>query len=145
MNSKMKTVATILFAISCWSARGFAPLNSNIKKVATISTNSDAVSTTSLCAGGFGGGMGKKSDKKKNKNANKEIKLKPKQQWDRYANFKREPKIQVGVRIQEGDSNEWLEVGRIKSKDSLYTEAAVFRQRGIIAGVCTEYLHDSWS
>lgn len=70
---------------------------------------------------------------KKKKNVNKEAKLKPKQQWDRYANFKREPKIQVGVRIKEDDSEEWLEVGRVKSQDSQYTEAAVFRQRAIIA------------
>jgi len=77
--------------------------------------------------------MGKKAggDKKKKKSVSKEIKLKPKQQWDRYAEFKREPKIQVGVRIKDDD--EWLAVGRVKSKDSEYTEAAVFRQRAIIA------------
>ena len=77
-------------------------------------------------------------DKKKEKNA-KEIKLKPKQQWDRYAEFKREPKIQVGVRIKEDDSDEWLEVGRVKSKDSANTEFAVFRQRAIIADVSLSY------
>lgn len=76
--------------------------------------------------------MGKKADKKK---IEKEIKLKPKQQWDRYSDFKREPKVQVAVRIQDGESDEWLIVGRVKSKESKYTEAAVFRQRAIIAEV----------
>lgn len=70
---------------------------------------------------------------KKKKNAEKEKKLKPKQQWDRYSDFKLEPKIHVGVRIKGDDSEEWMEVGRVKSKDSQYTEAAVFRQRAIIA------------
>ena len=81
--------------------------------------------------------MGKKAgnDKKKKKSAEKEKKLKPKQQWDRYSEFKREPKIHVGVRIKGDDSSEWMEVGRVKSKDSQYTEAAVFRQRAIIAEV----------
>lgn len=78
--------------------------------------------------------MGKAgSDKKKKKSAEKEKKLKPKQQWDRYSDLKREPKIYVGVRIKGDDSGEWMEVGRVKSKDSQYTEAAVFRQRAIIA------------
>lgn len=85
--------------------------------------------------------MGKKAGKdKKKKNANKEAKLKPKQQWDRYSEFKREPKIQVGVRIKEDESGEWMEVGRVKSKDSQYTEAAVFRQRAIIAEVSPSLL-----
>ncbi len=99
------------------------------------------MSTTSLYAGGFGGGggMGKKSGGAK-KGAEKEKKLKPKQQWDRYSDFKREPKFAVGVRIKDDDSVEWMEVGRVKSKDSQYTEAAVFRQRAIIAEVCLSQL-----
>ena len=88
--------------------------------------------------------MGKKAgnDKKKKKSAEKEKKLKPKQQWDRYSEFKREPKIHVGVRIKGDDSSEWMEVGRVKSKDSQYTEAAVFRQRAIIAEVSLRLLSD---
>jgi len=123
-------VTTMILAISCWSVTGFSPINSSINRDASISTILPPTSTICLYAGGFGGGGGK--DTKKEKNA-KEIKLKPKQQWDRYADFKREPKIQVGVRIKDDDSEEWLEVGRVKSKDSEYTEAAVFRQRAIIA------------
>ena len=80
--------------------------------------------------------MGKKADvDKKKKKKNAETKLKPKQQWDRYAEFKREPKVQVAIRVKEDESDEWLAVGRVKSKDSKYTAAAVFRQRAIIADV----------
>lgn len=127
-------VATIGFAIACCIVSGFSPVSRSIKARSQITTT---MSPTSLYAGGFGGGggMGKKAgkDSKKKKNANKETKLKPKQQWDRYSDFKRELKIQVGVRIKDGKSDEWLEVGRVKSKDGQYTEAAVFRQRAIIA------------
>jgi len=125
----------MLLAISCSSVAGFTPVGS-INRDASISQISTPVSTTSLYAGGFGGGggMGKKSGgAKKKKGAEKEKKLKPKQQWDRYSEFKREPKIAVGVRVKDDDSVEWMEVGRVKSKDSQYTEAAVFRQRAIIA------------
>mmetsp|Transcript_12337 Transcript_12337/g.26013 ORF Transcript_12337/g.26013 Transcript_12337/m.26013 type:complete len:227 (+) Transcript_12337:121-801(+) len=130
-------VALVVLAISCCSVMGFSPVNHS-NRISTTSTTPQVSSTpTCLYAGGFGGGgMGKKSggDKKnKKKNANKETKLKPKQQWDRYGDFKREPKIHVAVRIKEDDSEEWLEVGRIKSKDNKFTEAAVFRQRAIIA------------
>lgn len=129
----MKMRIPMILAISCWSVTGFSPINSSVNRDVSVSTILSPASTTCLYAGGFGGGggMGGK-DKKKEKNA-KEIKLKPKQQWDRYAEFKREPKIQVGVRIKEDDSDEWLEVGRVKSKDSANTEFAVFRQRAIIA------------
>lgn len=128
------SIATMIVAVSCWTVEGFSPAKS--------STNRDAfnskilTSTTCLYAGGFGGGgMGKKGGNDKKKNTSKETKLKPKQQWDRYSDFKREPKIQVGVRIKDDGSDEWLEVGRVKSKDSQYTEFAVFRQRGVIADV----------
>jgi hypothetical protein len=84
-------------------------------------------STSRLFGGGFGGGG---DDKTK---AKKEIKLKPKQQWDRYQSFKKEPKIRVAVRLQGDD--EWLEVGRVKSQENQYTELAVARQRAIIAEV----------
>lgn len=142
--SKMRlSAAMMLLIISHSSVSGFSPAGS-INRDASISTISAQVSTTGLYAGGFGGGggMGKKSggDKKKKKDAEKEKKLKPKQQWDRYSDFKREPKIHVGVRIKDDDSVEWMEVGRVKSKDSQFTEAAVFRQRAIIAEVSISLL-----
>ena len=127
--------ATMVLAISCFTVSGFSPVNKSIKAQALVGAST---STTSLYGGGFGGGGMSKKDgngKKKKKNVNKETKLKPKQQWDRYSDLKREPKIQVGVRIKDDESDEWLEVGRVKSKDSQFTEAAVFRQRAIIAEV----------
>jgi hypothetical protein len=83
-------------------------------------------------AGGFGGG-GAAADKKKKGASTVSTALKPKQQWDRYSDLKKEDKIRVATRIvgEEG----WLDVGRIKSKDNLYTEIAVARQRALIAEV----------
>ena len=80
--------------------------------------------TTALqMAGGFGSGPKKK----------KEVKLKPKQQWDRYLDFKKEKKVRVAVRVVGGE--EWLEVGSVKSKDNGFTEISVARQRALIAEV----------
>jgi hypothetical protein len=91
--------------------------------------------------GGFGGGGGAAADKKKKKGtATASAALKPKQQWDRYGELKREDKVRVAIRIvgekegEEGDGD-WIDVGRIKSKDNLYTEIAVARQRALIAEV----------
>jgi hypothetical protein len=84
-------------------------------------------STTQLMAG-FGSPSGGKKKKEK------EQKLKPKQQWDRYSNLKNEPMVRVAVRVEGDDkNNDWLEVGRVKSKDNTNTEAAVAKQRVIIA------------
>ena len=135
---KMKIpITTMILAMSCSSVTGFSPVSSNINRGASVSKISTlSTSTSRLYAGGFGGGGGMGGDKKQKKAKTvKETKLKPKQQWDRYGEFKREPKIQVAVRVKEDESDEWLEVGRVKSKDSKHTEAAVFRQRAIIADV----------
>lgn len=67
------------------------------------------------------------------KQPKKEPKLKPKAQWDRYTDMKKEPMVRVAVR-KNGD-DEWLEVGRVRSKDSAFTEIAVARQRAVIADV----------
>jgi hypothetical protein len=64
----------------------------------------------------------------------KEIKLKPKAQCDRYASLKKELIVRVAVRVVR-DGEDWLEVGRVRSKDNQYTEIAVARQRAIIADV----------
>ncbi len=121
-------------------ASGFVPASfqKQASLVAPVCTTSFA-SNSRLFAGGFGGGGKSGGDKKKKGGSSggteKEAKLKPKQQWDRYSAFKKEPKILVGVRCKEDESDEWLEVGRVRSKDSQYTELAVARQRAIIAEV----------
>jgi len=125
---------------------------------------SSSSSSTRLFGGGFGGGGGsnKKSDKKKSKkggggggsggssgSSGSGNALKPKQQWDRYLDLKKETKVRVAVRPTSSSSSssdssqssqtttdsdsEWLEVGRVKSKQDKYTELAVVRQRAIIA------------
>ena len=76
--------------------------------------------------GGFGG-----DDKNKKK---KEVKLKPKQQWDRFLDMKKEKKIRVAVQVSEAD-DEWLEIGNVRSKEDKHTEYAVARQRALIAEV----------
>ena len=75
--------------------------------------------------------------------------LKPKQQWDRYLALKQAPRVMVGVQIQ--DTDDWLPVGSVKAKEAAALEAAVLRQRALIAEVrslfsnsyvskrCTEY------
>jgi hypothetical protein len=130
----MIRISTMLLAVSfCWTATGFSPvsISSNNNQLraspSKIPSSSSSSSSSSRLYAGFGGGGAKK------KNVKKDLKLKPKQQWDRYTDLKREPKIRVSVRIIEEDNKEWLEVGRIKSKESKYTEMAVFRQRAIIA------------
>jgi len=80
---------------------------------------------------GFGGGGGGAKEKK-------EIKLKPKQQWDRYTALKKETSYKVAVK-PSGDDNEWLEVGAVRSQGSDKTEIAVARQRALIAEVRLQY------
>lgn len=77
---------------------------------------------------GFGGGGTTSSKKKKGKST--ETKLKPKQQWDRYVELKDEPATAVGVRVEGTD--EWLDVGDVKSREAEDTPRAVFRQRALI-------------
>jgi hypothetical protein len=106
------------------------------------SLSSSSASSTRLFGGGFGGGGGSPADSagagknKRKGQSNKPPSLKPKQQWDRYAEFKKEDKVRVAVRCRgEGESEEWLEVGRVKSKGNEYTEVAVAVQRALIAEV----------
>ncbi|KAL3909616.1 MAG: hypothetical protein SGARI_002516 [Bacillariaceae sp.] len=144
INAAMMHFAMILVAVLGLAllASGFAP--SPVSRQTLSITTFGAPTTffisdsTRLFAGGFGGGGKSGGDKKKKSSGasdNKEAKLKPKQQWDRYSAFKKEPKIRVGVRSKEDESDEWLEVGRVRSKDNQYTELAVARQRAIIAEV----------
>lgn len=76
---------------------------------------------------GFGSGGPKK---------NKEQKLKPKAQWDRYTDsLKKETPYRVAVKAVGKETEDWLEVGNVKSKGGEYTKAAVARQRALIAEV----------
>lgn len=76
---------------------------------------------------GFGGGSPKKK---------KETKIKPKQQWDRYSgDLKKEKPYRVAVKAEGKESDEWLEVGNVKSKENKHTVAAVARQKALIAEV----------
>eukprot|EP00545_Synedropsis_sp_CCMP1620_P012733 CAMPEP_0119008090 /NCGR_PEP_ID=MMETSP1176-20130426/3459_1 /TAXON_ID=265551 /ORGANISM="Synedropsis recta cf, Strain CCMP1620" /LENGTH=156 /DNA_ID=CAMNT_0006960357 /DNA_START=151 /DNA_END=621 /DNA_ORIENTATION=- len=65
------------------------------------------------------------------KKKGKELKLKPKQQWDRYLGLKKEISARVAVQIEGAE--DWLEVGRVKSRGNASTEAAVAKQRVLIA------------
>lgn len=71
-------------------------------------------------------------DKSKKK---KETKLKPKQQWDRFGDLKKEDKIRVAVKVVDSDSGDWLEVGFVRSAENAYTDFAVARQRSLIIEV----------
>ncbi|KAL7542950.1 hypothetical protein ACHAWF_007284 [Thalassiosira exigua] len=89
-------------------------------------------SPTHLSMAGFGASATKKQKKKGGAAVPK---LKAKSQWDRYADLKKSQKVTVGVRIKgDGDSsNEWMEVGRVRSEGDEYTEVAIARQRALIA------------
>eukprot|EP01082_Thalassiosira_pseudonana_P006708 g6115.t1 g6115 contig20:831730-832702(-) len=86
--------------------------------------------SSALKAGFGGGGTSAKKDKKKSGGASLP-KLKAKSQWDRYADLKSCEKIQVGVRIK--GTEEWMQVGRVRSENDAFSEVAVARQRALIA------------
>lgn len=81
--------------------------------------------TSSLQMAGFGAAGGGK----------KEQKLKPKAQWGRYKDLKKEESVRVAVRVinDDAEQNKWYQVGAIKSKDNAHTEAAVVRHRVLIS------------
>jgi len=90
---------------------------------------------------GFGGGGGM-SKKKKGKPSNTGTTpiLKPKTQWDRYGNLKKDNGVRVATRVVTDTADDvpdevqpWYEVGRIKSEGDAFTEIALTLQRGIIA------------
>eukprot|EP00540_Astrosyne_radiata_P014883 CAMPEP_0116861618 /NCGR_PEP_ID=MMETSP0418-20121206/23137_1 /TAXON_ID=1158023 /ORGANISM="Astrosyne radiata, Strain 13vi08-1A" /LENGTH=202 /DNA_ID=CAMNT_0004496289 /DNA_START=687 /DNA_END=1295 /DNA_ORIENTATION=+ len=91
---------------------------------------SRVVSSTKLGMVGFGA--------KQAADLTKAVKLKARKQWNRYLDMKEEKEIRVAVRKlnKDGTSDpdgEWLEVGRVKSKDNEFTAMAVARQKEIIA------------
>jgi hypothetical protein len=64
-------------------------------------------------------------------------KLKPKHQWDRFLALKESSIIPVAVRVLGSD--EWLEVGKVRSEGDAFTDIAVAIHRAIIAEVRTHY------
>ena len=80
----------------------------------------------------------------------KEVKLKPKQQWDRYTALKKEPSVVVGVKVvtptsttttttateNNNENDHWLVVGAVKSDATIPTDVAVARQRALLVEVC---------
>lgn len=78
------------------------------------------------------GGKKKKVAKKTGGSA-----LKPKAQWDKFKALKSSNRVAVAARVvSEGssvDSNDWYNIGVVKSDGDEYTESAVVLQRGIIA------------
>ena len=137
---RISTALLLATASFSWTATGFSPLSISNNNQPSLSLSSSLPSLSRLYAQGlkkstgFGGEGESKSKKKsgfggkvKNEIKDNDSKLKPMQQWNRYKDLKGAPKIRVGVRIIGDDENkDWLEVGRIKSKESKYTEMAVF-------------------
>ena len=120
-------VATFFFVGGFLSLDAFSP--TMISKPTRVSSSSSV-----LFAGGFGGG-GASANKVDKKASSKQIKLKPKQQWDRYIALKGTTKIPVGVRMKEDETEEWIKVGYVRSKEDAYTEVSVATQRALIAEV----------
>lgn len=131
----MKTFSATLLLLalesSTISSFVIAPATTSLSSSSTRNTLDRVVSepTASTTSTRLNAGFGGDSPKKK-----KEIKIKPKQQWDRYlGDLKKEKPFRVAVKGEGKESDEWLEVGNVKSKDGANTMAAVARQRALIA------------
>ncbi|KAL7485105.1 hypothetical protein ACHAW6_010708 [Cyclotella cf. meneghiniana] len=123
MFSSTSTTSVIVLCLLCRFTHAFhVPLGPS----AASRCVSAASSTTALQMAGFAS-----SKVKGGASGSKLPKLKAKSQWDRYADLKNCQKARVGVRIK--DSDEWMEVGRVKSENDEFTEVAVARQRALIA------------
>jgi hypothetical protein len=122
----------VVSALVMATATAFAPISITHGDSLTLTLQPSSRRSVALFAG-FGGGEKPSKQKDKKKKTPKETKLKPKSQWDRYLDMKGENKIRVAVQCT--DSEEWLEVGRVRSKDSANTAIAVARQRALIAEV----------
>ena len=124
---------TLLVALESLASSSFVIKHSHRGRISRTQTLDRSVvaptASVVVLKAGFGGGDPKKK---------KEIKLKPKQQWDRYEkDLKKQKQYRVAVKAEGKDSDEWLEVGNVRSKDGAYTKAAVARQRALIAEVST--------
>eukprot|EP00587_Corethron_hystrix_P010227 CAMPEP_0113311250 /NCGR_PEP_ID=MMETSP0010_2-20120614/8558_1 /TAXON_ID=216773 ORGANISM="Corethron hystrix, Strain 308" /NCGR_SAMPLE_ID=MMETSP0010_2 /ASSEMBLY_ACC=CAM_ASM_000155 /LENGTH=230 /DNA_ID=CAMNT_0000166843 /DNA_START=77 /DNA_END=766 /DNA_ORIENTATION=+ /assembly_acc=CAM_ASM_000155 len=132
-------MAIATLSLACSFASGFSPIPTTTFGIRYSSSYSndkeiESSSSSSLYAG-FGGGGSSLSKKNKNKatDGKKGSPLKPKQQWNRYIKMEKEAEITVGVKLVDEDNDEWLAVGKIRSRESKYTTKAVFRQRSLIA------------
>jgi hypothetical protein len=143
------SAAFTLLNLSLSSRIGYQQLQLQIDHSPSTSSTS-STSMTQLQMAGFGAANsssgGKKKKKKKSSSSSSSnpppLSLKPKQQWDRYANLKAAKAFKAGVRVissssssSSSSSNEWLETGKVKSENNESTEIAVVMQRGIIAEV----------
>ena len=93
---------------------------------------------------GFGGASSSSSSKRKTKKNTKKNKsdsstatatsppLRPRKQWDLFVGdeLKDADPIRVAVR---GSSGKWFEIGAVKSQDNAFRDAAVIRQRPLMA------------
>ena len=128
-NKQLFLVSCILLAsISYAFVPSSAAWLTNCRPRAVVNSNMDKASLSPLVVVSMAGFASADGDSNKKK---KEMKLKPKQQWDRFASLKKETSVLVAVRVV--GQEDWLEVGRVKSKDNASIEAAVAKQRVIIA------------
>ena len=137
-NCYQGVLATLILLFFQQTCSGFVVTNYNAlhdNNIIMMSINSkSSASSTSLYMAGFGSS----SSKGKNKKKQTPVVLKPKQQWDRYGSLKAANAVKVAVRVLDesngsGESNEWLETGKVKSEKDDLIEMAVALQRGIIA------------
>mmetsp|Transcript_19972 Transcript_19972/g.29918 ORF Transcript_19972/g.29918 Transcript_19972/m.29918 type:complete len:220 (+) Transcript_19972:95-754(+) len=131
-------VSFLLLVATCCTAFTHPSFKTNHNRGFLIvgSQHDHTMPLSTLQMAGFGGGGSTKKGGKNKKKTKKDtpIVLKPKQQWDRYANLKAATGFKVAVRVVDGDDgNEWLETGKVKSENDESTEMAVALQRGIIA------------
>jgi hypothetical protein len=163
MSTVVLTVSLLLLLIL--SVTSWTTISSSRRNIASsqhnhclyfLTTSQLATASSTSIYAGFGNTNEKKKKQKKDSgtsgsssssssNNNNVVKLKPKQQWDRYMNdLKKMTGIIVGVRVMittDDDSTStnakiaWIPVGRIKSIDDKYTDFAIARQRALIADV----------
>jgi hypothetical protein len=130
----------LLILLAVFPADAFLPRHQRHAFASTTTYSSSSLDMVS----GFGASSNKKNNKKKGGSSNnnkKDVKLKPRQQWDRYVDLKASDSVRVAVRIidinidssEQQQQHQWIHVGAVKSKDNAYTEAAVIRHRVLIA------------
>jgi hypothetical protein len=133
----MQRYGLLILLVASSTTHGFVQRRA-FRNTNVISSSTTTSTSSSLPMAGFGAAPSNKDSKQK------ATKLKPRQQWDRYAELKDSEKVRVAVRVSGSadnvdvdgdnvDAKKWLEVGSVKSKNNEYTEAAVIRHRLLIA------------
>ncbi len=151
MTNAMKFSTALLLCSACFSSlvsgiTSFVPaIQLRLLRDVTVGSAPapDRAIATAISMAGFGASSSsssKKQDKIGNGSTSKQLlpKLRAKSQWDRYLDMKQCKKVTVGVRIKGDDDssssiNGWVEVGRVRSEGDEHIEAAVARQRALIA------------